>query len=283
MSITADEAGEAMAKMSNVLQTPISEMGKVGDIINHLSNNTAAKGSEIIEVALRAGSMGKSFGLANNEIAALGGTFVALGKSPEIAGTAINMMMSRLKLLPTKGKEATKMLRQLGISMKDYTKLIENGQGQEALLKVLEGLNKVQGVKRSEIMNKLFGENAQRHVNSLVEGLDSYKATLKLVADETQYAGSMQKEFEVRSATTENNIQLLKNQLAILATNVGSTLLPAINSVVGIFGKAAGSLADVTEKHPPQNGPKMIKNDPEKRPIPFCPLYVNKQYDTGIR
>ncbi|MFV0627292.1 MAG: phage tail tape measure protein [Alphaproteobacteria bacterium] len=250
MNMTADEAGQAMAKMSNVLNTPIDEMGKVGDIINHLSNNMAATGPEIVEVALRAGSMGKSFGLANNEIAALGATFVSLGKSPEIAGTAINMMASRLKLLPTKGKEGVKVMRQLGISMKDYTKLIENEQGQEALLMVLEGLQKVQGVKRAEIMNKLFGENAQRHVNSLVEGLDKYKENIKMVADETGYAGSMQKEFAARSATTENNIQLLKNQMAVLATNVGSTLLPAINSVVGIFGKTAGTLADFAEKHP---------------------------------
>ena len=89
--------------------------------------------------------------MTNNEVAALAGTFVSLGKSPEIAGTAINMMASRLKLLPTKGKEANTMMKQLGISMKDYTKLIEGGQGQEALLMVLEGLQKVQGVKRAEI------------------------------------------------------------------------------------------------------------------------------------
>lgn len=250
MDMSADEAGQAMAKMSNVLNTPIDQMGKVGDVINHLSNNMAATGPEIVEVALRAGAMSKSFGMTNNEVAALAGTFVSLGKSPEIAGTAINMMASRLKLLPTKGKEANKMMKQLGISMKDYTKLIEGGQGQEALLMVLEGLQKVQGVKRADIMNKLFGENAQRHVNSLVEGLDKYKENLKLVADETDYAGSMQREFAARSATTENNIQLLKNQMAVLATNVGSTLLPAINSVVGIFGKAAGTLADFAEKHP---------------------------------
>ncbi|MDD4556513.1 MAG: phage tail tape measure protein [Alphaproteobacteria bacterium] len=250
MDMSADEAGQAMAKMSNVLNTPIDQMGKVGDVINHLSNNMAATGPEIVEVALRAGAMSKSFGMTNNEVAALGATFVSLGKSPEIAGTAINMMASRLKLLPTKGKEANKMMKQLGISMKDYTKLIESGQGQEALLMVLEDLQKVQGVKRADIMNKLFGENAQRHVNSLVEGLDKYKENLKLVANETDYAGSMQREFMARSATTENNIQLLKNQMAVLATNVGSTLLPAINSVVGIFGKAAGTLADFAEKHP---------------------------------
>ena len=60
--ITADEAGQSMAKLSNVLQMPISEMSKVGDVINHISNNIAATAPEIVEVNLRAGAMAKSFG-----------------------------------------------------------------------------------------------------------------------------------------------------------------------------------------------------------------------------
>lgn len=250
MNMTTEEAGQSMAKLSNVLQLPINQMGKVGDVINHLSNNVAATAPEIVEVNLRAGAMAKSFGLAYNEVSALAGTFVAMGKSPEIAGTAINMMSSRLQLLPVATGKARKSFNQLGLSMKEYTKLIEAGKGQDAMLMVLEALGNIKGVKRAEIMKNIFGEEAQRHVNSLVESLDTYKANLRLVSDETQYAGSMQKEFAARSATTENNLQLLKNNVAILATNLGSVLLPTINAVFGIVGKSIGSLADLAEQYP---------------------------------
>lgn len=251
---TADEAGQSMAKLSNVLQMPISEMNRVGDVINHVSNNIAATAPEIVEVTLRAGAMGKSFGLAHNDIAALAGTFVAMGKTPEIAGTAINMMTSRLKLIPVSSGAAREAFDQLGISMSEYTRMVERGDGKQAILTVLEALSKVQGVKRSQIMKDMFGEQATRHINSLVEGLDTLKDNFAMVANETDYAGSMEKEFAARSATTENNIQLLKNQLAILATNIGSTLLPAINSLAEKLGKAAGTFADFAEKHP-----KLIK------------------------
>lgn len=247
---TADEAGQSMAKLSNVLQMPISEMGRVGDVINHVSNKIAATAPEIVEVTLRAGAMGKSFGLAYNDISALAGTFVAMGKSPEIAGTAINMMTSRLKLIPVSTGAAREAFDQLGISMSEYTQMVESGDGKQAILTVLEALGKIQGVKRSEIMKNMFGEQATRHINSLVESLDTLKANFDLVANEAEYAGSMNAEFAARSATTENNIQLLKNQMAILATNIGSVLLPAINSLAGILGKAAGTLADFAEKHP---------------------------------
>ena len=248
--ITADEAGQSMAKLSNVLQMPIYEMSKVGDVINHLSNNIAATAPEITEVNLRAGAMAKTFGLSYNEVSALAGTFVSMGKSPEIAGTAINMMASRLKLIPVSSGAAREAFDQLGISMTEYTEMIESGRGKDALLAVLDALTKIQGVKRSQIMVDMFGENANRHINSLVESLDTLKANFELVANETEYAGSMQREFAARSATTENNLQLLKNQMAVLTTNVGATLLPAINSVVGIFGQAASSLAEFAEKHP---------------------------------
>jgi TP901 family phage tail tape measure protein len=247
---TADEAGQSMAKMSNVLQMPINQMGRVGDVINHLSNNMAASAPAIVEANLRAGAMGKSFGLAYNEVSALAGTFIAMGKSPEIAGTAINMMTSRLKLIPVATGAARESFDQLGISMEEYTELIEGGKGKEALMVVLEALTKVQGVKRAQIMKDLFGEQAQRHINSLVESLGTLKENFNLVADEAAYAGSMNEEFTRRSQTTENNIQLLKNQLAILATNIGSALLPAINSVVSIFGKAANTLGEFAQKHP---------------------------------
>lgn len=249
-SITADEAGQSMAKMSNVLQMPIEQMSKVGDVINHISNNIAATAPEIVEVNLRAGAMAKSFGLAYNEISALAGTFVSLGKTPEIASTAINMMASRLKLIPVSSGAAREAFDQLNISMAEYTEMVESGRGKDALMTVLEALKNVSGIKRSQIMKEMFGEQATRHLNSLVEGLDSLKSNLNLVANEADYANSMHKEFTTRSATTENNLQLLKNQMAVLATNIGSTMLPTLNTLVGIFGRAASSLADFAERHP---------------------------------
>lgn len=249
-SITADEAGQSMAKMSNVLQMPIEQMSKVGDVINHISNNIAATAPEIVEVNLRAGAMAKSFGLAYNEISALAGTFVSLGKTPEIASTAINMMASRLKLIPVSSGAAREAFDQLNISMAEYTEMVESGRGKDALMTVLEALKNVSGIKRSQIMKEMFGEQATRHLNSLVEGLDSLKSNLNLVANEADYANSMHKEFATRSATTENNLQLLKNQMAVLATNIGSTMLPTLNTLVGIFGRAASSLADFAERHP---------------------------------
>lgn len=248
--ITSEEASTSMAKLSNVLQVPISEMSKVGDVINYISNNTAATAKDLLDVNIKAGATAKSFGLTYSELSALAGTFVSLGKSPEQATAAINTMTSKLKLLPVSTGAARESFNALGISMAEYRDMIESGRGKDALIAVLEGLQKLSGVKQSVVMRDLFGDKASQQVSVLVSGLDSLKTNIAKVSDETAYANSMQTEFEARSATTENNLQLLKNQIAVLTTNIGSTLLPTINSMVGIFGKAASSLADFAERHP---------------------------------
>ena len=246
----AEEASQSMAKLSNVLQVPISEMTKVGDAINYISNNTAATAKDLLDVNIKAGAMAKSFGLTYNELSALAGTFVSLGRSPEQATTAINMMASRLKLLPVSTGAAREAFNALGISMAEYREMIEFGRGKDALMAVLNGLQRLSGVRQSQVLKEIFGEKVSQQVSVLVSGLDSLKSNLAMVSDETAFANSMQTEFEARSATTENSLQLLKNQMTVLTTNIGSTMLPTINALVGIFGRAASSLADLAERHP---------------------------------
>lgn len=60
----------------------------------------------------------------------------------------------------------------------------------------------------------------------------------------------MQKEYEARSATTANNLQLLKNQMSRLAITVGNALLPAFNSLAGALMKPIEGLTALAERFP---------------------------------
>ena len=248
--ITSEEASTSMAKLSNVLQVPIEQMTKVGDVINHLSNNTAATAQDLLTVSIKAGAMAKSFGMSHNELSALASSFIALGVAPEQAASSINMMTSRLKLLPVATGAARDAFNMLGISMQEYTEMVESGRGKDALLAVLESIKGLSTIQRSQALKEIFGEKVSQKINALIDNLDLLRNNIEMVSDEAAYTNSMQQEFEMRSATTANSLQLLKNQMSVLATNIGSTMLPAINSIVGIFGKAASSLADFAEKHP---------------------------------
>lgn len=90
----AEQAGDSMAKPANVYQIPIDQIGKLGDAVNHLSNSSPAKASDIVNVLGRVGGVAKQFGLTELQTASLSNAFISLGKTPEVAGTAINGMLT---------------------------------------------------------------------------------------------------------------------------------------------------------------------------------------------
>lgn len=91
-----EEAGQAMSKLSNVLNIPIDKIGEMGDIINYLGNNTNANARKITEATIRFAAMGKSAGFNNAQIAALTTTVIEFGREPEVAATALNSIVSIL-------------------------------------------------------------------------------------------------------------------------------------------------------------------------------------------
>lgn len=244
-----EEAGDAMAKLANVYQIPIGEMGKLGDAINHLSDNTAAKARDIVPVLQRAGGMGRQFGLSAVQVAALGDAFVALGKPPEVAGTAINALLAKLQTATHQGSAFQNALAQMGMSADGLEQAIgENAQG--ALTDFLVTLSNIDKSDRAGILTDLFGLEYSDDISLLAGSMDQYRKALKLVGDESVYAGSMTREFENRSATTANQLTLLKNAANNAAINIGSVFLPAINAVVKPLAAVAGWIAGLNERMP---------------------------------
>ncbi|MCW9034571.1 MAG: phage tail tape measure protein [Rhodospirillales bacterium] len=253
MSVAFDmlpaQSGDAMAKLSNVFNMPIGSVELLGDAINHLSDNTAAKAPELVNALLRVGGTAKLFGLSAVQTSALADAFIALGKPPEVAGTAINAMLLKLQTASTQGKAFQSTLKHMGLSAKGLEKAIgKDAQG--ALLGFLESLEKLNKGDQAKAAKLLFGQEYSDDITLLVGSLDKYRQALKLTADETQYAGSMTKEFQNRSKTTANALKLLSNGIMGIGINIGSTLLPGLNSIVGVMHSATGSIAEFTEQFP---------------------------------
>ena len=69
--MSAQESGDAMAKLANVYKIPIKDIGKLGDAINELSNNSPAKAADIVSTLRRVGRVAKQFDLTENAAASL--------------------------------------------------------------------------------------------------------------------------------------------------------------------------------------------------------------------
>lgn len=94
--MTAEEAGQAMAKLRTNLGLSQDQLRLLGDAINYLSNNMAATGSEIIQFTLRTANTGKAAGLSAEQTSAFGAAMIASGAQAEVAATSFNNMIKAL-------------------------------------------------------------------------------------------------------------------------------------------------------------------------------------------
>lgn len=245
--LSGQEAGAAMTGLRSIFGLTQDEVVKLGDAINHLSNNMDAKAADLLNIANRAGSTAKLFGLSGAQLNALGATFLALKTPPEVAATGINALLMKLATADKQNDKFQQGLQDIGLSAEVMKKLIER-DAQGALTTFLRQVKQAPDLMGT--LSDLFGMEYADDIAKLVGSMDTYEKAVGLVADQTAYAGSMQKEYEARSATTANNLQLLKNQMARLGVTVGNALLPALNSLVGALMGPIDSLANLAERFP---------------------------------
>ncbi|MBD0392197.1 phage tail tape measure protein, partial [Wolbachia endosymbiont of Pentalonia nigronervosa] len=247
--ISAEEAGDSMAKLANIYGIEVEKMERVGDIINHLSDHTAAKAKDMVEALARVGGNAKQFGLDINQTSSLVNAFISLGKQPEKAATAINALLSKLQTAEGQGKEFKATLESIGITAEEISqKVAQNGQN--ALLYFFETLEKVDKQERSQILLNLFNQEYQDDIALLVGSLKEYKKAIGFVADEKNYEKSMQKEFENRADTTANKLRLLRNAIAEVGMNLGSVMLPTLKSIAEFLQEKTRYVAEFAEKYP---------------------------------
>lgn len=257
--MAADQAGDSMAKLANVYKIPIAQIGRLGDAINHLSNNSPAKASDLVNTLGRVGGVAKQFGLTELQTASLANAFISLGKTPEIAGTAINGMLTKLSTADRQGSKFQRTLKNMGISAQELKANIAKN-GEQALVDFLKQLNKLPKADQMGALVDLFGLEYADDVAVLAGNIEAYEKSIRALKETGRdgkplFAGSMDKEFAARSATTANNVQLLKNQLMHLAISIGSVMLPAVNSLVAGLKPWVDYFIRLSEAHP-----ELVKN-----------------------
>ncbi len=262
--MAADQAGDSMAKLANVYKIPIAQIGRLGDAINHLSNSSPAKAENIINSLERVGGVAKQFGLTELQTASLANAFISLGRRPEVAATAINGMLTKLATADRQGKKFQTALKAIGTSAQELKANIAKN-GEQALVDFLKQLNKLPKADQMGTLVDLFGLEYADDVAVLAGSVETYEKSIRALKEtgsdgKPLFAGSMDKEFAARSATTANNVQLLKNQLMHLAISIGSVMLPAVNSLVAGLKPWVDYFIRLSEAHPElvQNVYKLI-------------------------
>lgn len=247
--ITAEQAGDMMAKWRTAFQMNQDQVVILADKINYLGNTTAASAPLISDVVTRIGPLGAVGGVASGEIAALGASLVGSGIQSEVAATGIKNMILTLTAGASATKSQANAFHSLGLDAQDMAvKMQKDSKG--AILEVLTSIQRLDKVQQSSVMSDLFGLKAVGAIAPLLSNLDALKDNFQKVANAENYTGSMGKEFEVRANTTANNVQLMKNRMEAAQIAIGEGLLPVVTVGAEYLGEMASAVGEVATNYP---------------------------------
>lgn len=247
--ITADQAGDMMAKWRTAFKMNQGEVETLADKINYLGNTTAASAPLISDVVTRIGPLGEVGGVASGEIAALGASLVGSGIESDVAATGIKNLI----LAMVSGESATKTQQeafaQLGISTTELAQRMQT-DARGAILDVLQSISQLDKASQASVLQNIFGKESLGAIAPLLSNLDGLRDNFNKVGDAANYSGSMQAEFDVRSQTTANSVQLMKNRMEAAQIAIGNGLLPVLTPLVEILGTIAAGAGNLAARFP---------------------------------
>jgi TP901 family phage tail tape measure protein len=245
--LPAAELADQMGKIATLYKIPIPAIGSLADTINYLDDNAISKGGDIIDVLKRIGGTAQMVKMPAKEAAALASTFLTLGSSAEVAGTASNAMMRELSIATMQPKRFKAGLA----AIKMDAKTVQAGMAKDAtgtILKVLEAINKIPQEQRLTVATQLYGKEYGDDVSKLAEGIVEYRRQLAL-AKSDKAVGSMGREARAQASLVTSQWQMAKNQAVELGVNIGSVLLPAVNGLFRVMGPLVSKVADFVREN----------------------------------
>lgn len=203
--ITADQAGDMMAKWRTAFKMNQSEVVDLADKVNYLGNTTAASAPIISDIITRVGPLGEVGGVASGEIAALGASLAGSGIESDVAATGIKNMILALVSGESATKSQADAFASLGMDAGEMAQRMQT-DAKGAILDVLRSIQSLDKAQQATTLKNLFGMESLGAIAPLLSNLDGLEENFNKVGDASNYAGSMQNEFNTRSGTTANGL-----------------------------------------------------------------------------
>lgn len=222
LEVSAEEAGNAIAKMSNIFKINIREAERISSTLNELANTSTASGADLIDIVNRIGTAGAT--LSFQQSAALAAVGRDLGLTLETIGTSFNKIFLDLQ---TKAPEVAQLI---GMPVEEYTDLLRN-DGIAALKAYLTALSQLPEAQRAGIAESLTGGGRIfALVTSLVSDAENnfalLDARLASANDGFRTGTSAIKEQQRVLQGAIAQFQILRNTLFALAEQIGRRALP---------------------------------------------------------
>lgn len=223
--ISAKEAADYGAKWENSFRMSHEQVMELANQINYLGANSATTAAEIASAVNQAASLGQLAGIDPATVAALADAMLATGVSADSVGTSIKRMTLNLSRGENMTKKQRGVLAEMGLTAQWVAKSLRN-DSVGTINTLFNGIKNLPKERQLDAVGQLFGIWASEGGAKIVNNLDVYARALEMVGDQTAYMNSMQREFNIKSATPEAVRQMRDSAIEMFKVNIGENFLP---------------------------------------------------------
>lgn len=227
--MSAEDVANAFAGFEAGMGIPRKELEAFADLINHLADSGIADERDIVAFIDRVGASLKNFGLAREEIAAIGTAMLNLKIPAEVGARAMDTLTGKLIAPSNLSPKARGALTEIVGDLDRFAKLVEKDAA-GALDLFFQQLEKFSRADRARLLGGLLGEGFDDEVMRLSAGLEELTRNMKMASEDgDKYLGSIAEAAERKTKLWSSQIDIFKNNLKSFADSFGAPILRDIN------------------------------------------------------
>jgi TP901 family phage tail tape measure protein len=224
-NLGAEQAGESLARLSELTNTPVSEIENLGSSINSLSNNFATSSQEIVDSMMRSSASLSQLGLNQREIAGLSTPLNEVSESSERAGTRLRRLGQEL-LNP---KKVGELATALGMTEAAFARMRESSP--VALIRQM-ATTMQEGGAEADALRQSLSTTSRQALAGLGQNLEGVSDAQQTANESFEEGESLQREFEAATDTFNAKLDLFRNQLRNVGIQIGQQLLPPLTDLL---------------------------------------------------
>lgn len=240
-TLSADEAGTALGKMSSALDEPLEDVGMLGDSINELSNSFQTTSDEIVDSTQRSGQALRTLGLQSDEILGLSAAFNEISPTSRLAATRMEAVGE--SMMSPDNVEAFADI--LGVTSDEFVEMREEAP-EETMMQLLESVDGNQDALNT--LNDELTTSQARAFRDAADSTDEMREAMDLSNQAMEEGGSLAREVAVETDTLSGQWTLFQNRIKNVAIDTGEVFTPYLREALALVVQAVEVFADLNER-----------------------------------
>ena len=236
-NLSLEDASLGLTRIGNIFGVETEDMAanteRLGSAIVFLGNNFNVLERDILLASRNIASAGALMGLTQADILGLGSALIGVGVSAEAGGTAVSIALIDMNTAVIEGGKNLKIFAETaGLTVKEFSELWETDAA-EAFLQFVDGL--AESGDRAAIILKEVGLGSRRSLRAflgLAAASDEVREKLEAANVAFEENTALAREAEIRFATFDSQVQILKNNIRDMGITIGLELIPRLLKIV---------------------------------------------------